>query len=243
MIVNSLATGTEVIFQPAHALLAAQAAAQWRAEARPRPWQETVVAIAQHDNGWVEWEEAPTLTEAGQPRNFTETSLEESMAQWRRGVARGQHQSRWVGLLISHHATHLLGPRRGEGEGMAAFLDEQALGQARVEQALGVSPDEVARAYALLRWCDWLSLLLCWRRLPDDGSPISLGVACDDEPYAMRRRDEEVVTVEPWPFGAERFELSVEARHLPWHYFDDGAALRQALDHAPIVTRRWQVVR
>jgi len=41
MIVNPTQNGWEVIYQPAHALLAAQIATHWRANQRPKRWLET----------------------------------------------------------------------------------------------------------------------------------------------------------------------------------------------------------
>lgn len=239
MIVNEVESGLEIIFQPAHALLSAQVAGQWHPDSRPLHWMQTLTAVAQHDNGWVEWERAPRRTEAGVPRNFTEMSLDDAVAQWQRGIARGRHQSRWVALLISRHATRLNGPRAGESPGVDSFLAEQQGLQQAWREALGSSEAQVDHAYSMIRWTDWFSLLLCWRRLPEDGTPVSVGIGPDERRYEMRRRETGRVTLHPWPFAGPHFEVSVERRRLAQRQFDDDASLLRALRAAPVTLRRW----
>ncbi len=241
MIVNPTEFGLEIIFQPAHALLSAQVAARTTWAGVVPHWWQTLVAVAQHDNGWHEWEQAPTLNGAGSPRNFTEMTPQDAIAQWRRGVGRGLHQGRWVGLLISRHATSLYEARRGEVAALDAFLDEQGAQQARWIEALGVTEGEVARAYDVVRWSDWFSLVLCWRRVPEDGSAISLGAGPDGQGYTMRRLDGERLTVEPWPFIEARFVVTVEARRLFHPTFEEASALKQALEGAEIQLKSWQI--
>lgn len=240
MIVNEVGDrGLEIIFQPAHALLSAQVAGHWHVDSRPAHWWQTLNAVAQHDNGWVEWEQAPGRNERGVPRNFTEMSLDEAVAQWKRGITRGRHQSRWVALLISRHATRLNGPRAGESPEVDAFLSRQAELQQSWMEGLGVTAAQVERAYTMIRWTDWFSLLLCWRRLPDDGSAVSVGSGPDGRSYMMRRREDGSVTVDPWPFDLPRFAVSVERRRLDQRTFEDDESLRRAVLAAPLSVRRW----
>lgn len=240
MIANPTADGWEIIYQPAHALLSAQVAGHWRATARPPRWGETVVAVAQHDNGWKEWEDAPRLTEGGTPVNFTEMALPDAIDQWHRGVARGAHQSCWVGLLISIHGTALYETHRGKSEALDRFLDEQHAQQKRWIAELGASEEEVSAAYAMVRWTDWFSLLLGWRRVPADGSPVELGEGPDGVAYFIRQCPDATFTVDPWPFDPDSFTLTVEARHVAQPTFADSAALAAALTAAPPTPRAWE---
>lgn len=242
MIVNRTDTGWEVIYQPAHALVSAQLAARWRADARPPRWWETLIAVSQHDNGWREWEAEPRVNPDGTPRNFADGTLPDAIAQWTRGIARAQHQSRWVGLLVSRHATTLFEARRGEFAPLDDFLDEQQAQQAVWRAGLGATLKEVAHAYAMVRWSDWLSLVLCWRRLPEDGNAIALGEGPDSVQYEARQRDDGTVTLAPWPFEETRFTVSVEARELEQPTFADDAALLAALVDAPVQVRTWELV-
>lgn len=246
MIVNKTNEGWEIIYQPAHALLAAQLGGRW-GSVRPIRWWGTLVAVAEHDNGWHEWEKAAKITDQGAPCNFTQMSIADAIAQWQRGIARGRHISRWVALLISSHATYLNKPQQDKWVELERFIVEQEVLQGGWMEALGVSEEEVKQAYTMIRWTDWLSLILCWRRLPDDGQPVQVGEGPDGQHYqAMRGADKDVprhegtVTLQPWPFDEERFTVTVEARYLSQYKFDNDAALRKALEEAPIIGKSWE---
>lgn len=70
MIVNQHQKGWEVIYHRAHALLAAEIAAQWNVKERPMRWLETIAAISHHDDLEKEWE-GKHITDAGAPLDFT----------------------------------------------------------------------------------------------------------------------------------------------------------------------------
>lgn len=244
MIVNRIDSGWEVIYQPAHALLSAQLAGRWCANTRPTRWWQTLNAVAQHDNGWHEWEVAPKITDDGMPRNFTQMTPWDAIAQWRRGVARGRHQGRWVSLLISRHATSLYQARRGELPELDLFLDEQLAQQQAWMSQLNATEEEVATAYAIIRWTDWLSLILCWRRLPkpNERHSVSVGTGPDGVNYEVMRTFEGSVMLDPWPFEEARFTVSVETRLLEEKTFESDAALTAALANAPVHVRTWELV-
>lgn len=239
MIVNRTATGWEVIYQPAHALLAAQLASHWRLDSPPQRWHETYIAIAQHDNGWHEWERTPRLTDEGYPVNFTQTTLTEAAAQWQRGVARGLHQSRWVGLLISFHATSLYRDRRGESPELDAFLAQHTAQQQAWMAELGVNETEVSNAYLWIKFMDWLSLILCWQRLPPTGDPLDVGIGPDGEFYRAYRSTSRAITLSPWPFTSDAFAVSVESRTLPHLTFPDAETFRTLLDVTSPQMKQW----
>ncbi len=242
MIVNRMKDGWEVIYQPAHALLSAQFAGEWQVMTRPIRWWQTLNAVALHDNGWHEWEMAAKVTADGAPRNFTEMTPADAMGQWRRGVARGRHQSRWVGLLISRHATSLYEDRVGEVEELDRFLDEQLAQQKEWMEELEVTEEQVEQAYAMIRWTDWLSLILCWRRLPADEQLILVGKGSDGVEYEVKENANGAITLFPWPFEAEQFTVSVETRQLAQDTFANDVELADALANAPIIVREWEVV-
>jgi hypothetical protein len=242
MIVNQTETGWEVIYQPAHALLSLQLAAQWQHDILPPFWWETLHAVAQHDNGWHEWERAPKLTAQGTPQNFVHMSPQDAVDQWERGVARGYGQHQWVGLLISRHATSLYGSRVGEVPALDAFLERHRAHQAAWMADLGVSDEQVAQGYTWVRFFDWLSLVLCWRRLTPDGKPLSLGMGPDGREYHARRTAEGAVTLDPYPFIKPDFTVTVEARALPHAAFDDLTAYQTLLVSLSPHTLTWRFV-
>lgn len=108
-----------LVTQPDHGAAAGYLAAHWGNERFAAPGAfaptpdparlraETVLGIAEHDNGWWEWEAAPTLSDADAlPQDLREVlqNQSEGMDRWRRGVHRLGEQHPYASLLISLHA-------------------------------------------------------------------------------------------------------------------------------------------
>ena len=78
MIVNSTPAGWQIIYQQAHALLAAQLAWHWPPTLPPDRWVGLLAAIAQHDDEQAAWRGHGGhhgLTAAGAPANFTQKAF------------------------------------------------------------------------------------------------------------------------------------------------------------------------
>ena len=107
-----------LVSQPDHAELAGLLAANWGNDEFARPGQfasaddpeqlraEIVLAIAQHDNGWWEWEATPELSEVdGLPLDLTDVlkNQQDAMNRWRLGIPRFSRDHPYASLLISVH--------------------------------------------------------------------------------------------------------------------------------------------
>ena len=107
-----------LVTQPDHGQAAGYLAAHWGGHAgftRPGYYEsgnherlraETIFAIAQHDNGWWEWEATPDLSpEDGMPLGLAEVLKDQAagMSRWRNGLSRFKHAA-YANLLISRHA-------------------------------------------------------------------------------------------------------------------------------------------
>jgi hypothetical protein len=114
-----------LVTQPDHGRIAGYLAAHWgnaqfQAPGRhgsaadpERLRDETVFAIAQHDNGWWEWEAAPDLSDAdGLPLGLAEVlkNQRDGMNRWRQGLRRFVDHP-YANLLISHQAYWLYAAR------------------------------------------------------------------------------------------------------------------------------------
>ncbi len=110
-----------LVTQPDHAQVAGYLAAHWGGVhdfAQPGAFapadhpellrQEVVQAIAEHDNGWWEWEAAPPIDPGdGLPLGLTDASRythDDGLNRWRLGVPRLAEVHPYVALLISYHA-------------------------------------------------------------------------------------------------------------------------------------------
>jgi hypothetical protein len=237
MIVNSTQTGWEVIYQPAHALLAAQIASHWRADQRPARWIETLVALAQHDDEASPWADRNHLTDAGAPLDFT-WSKTPSLAQPALVTSESQHKGQWASLLISMHTSFLYGHLRDEGPEFVAFLDEQEKRQKAWRAALKITKKEAEAGYAIFQWCDRMSLILCHRELPEDERALEVSVGPDGTRYDVICR-EGSLTLVPWPFESDRFTVYIESMQLSQLTFKDDKELQTMLDDAPITDLTW----
>lgn len=237
MIVNTTQEGWEVIYQRAHGLLAVQIAQYWQPEQRPERWVETLAAITEHDDSQEAWHQHYHLTEAGAPKDFTlqEFSLKQAQSVTRMAA----YKSRWVGLLISYHISFLYENMRGQSSKIDTFLNGQKKNQQIWRKELGLKKDVMEKAYALMQWCDRCSLILCKNELPDGERDLEVYHGPGDEKYFIRRRNDNTLIVEPWPFQINTFEVWVESRELHQIKFESDNALARALAKTAVKYKKW----
>lgn len=241
MIANLTATGWEIIYHRAHALLAAQLGGQWKRSKSPLRLYETIAAISHHDDLEKEWEEN-ILTEAGAPFDFTlqtETSLPKIKVMAQNALYRG----RWVAMLISMHMSYLNEGKRGESKELDEFLDEQLENQKKWQKELQISEEDAKAAYAFFQWCDRLSLILCCKELPAGERALEISVGPDGKRYDILQHSNELVTVTPWPFEDDKFTVNVEACLLDKVKFDSNKEIKEALHKAPREVLEWTFVK
>lgn len=242
MIVNHTPAGWQIIYQQAHALLAAQLLHQWPPFLPPDQWVGLLAAAAQHDDEQADWTGHYGLTPAGAPANFT--MKEFSLEQATRLMHAARFQGRWRSLLTSLHLSTLYESLRGQQAETDAFLDEQLAHQKTWRRELKLKKAQTDQAYALLHWCDRFSLILCRQELPEMGRALEIYRGPDGHRHEVRRPTEDgPVQVQPWPFREAQFSVSVEASVLHQLQFAHDAELAEALREAPIETLRWELVK
>ena len=245
MIVNFTPAGWQIIYQQAHALLAAQLAWHWPTLGPPDQFVGLLAATAQHDDEQRDWHGRGGhhgLTPAGAPANFTQKDF--SMEQARGVQAAARFQGRWRGLLTSLHLSTLYEELRGQKKEIDAFLDELLANQGQWRADLSVSKKAARQAYDLLHWCDRLSLILCRHEIPEMGRAVEIHRGPDGTVHTLRQaEDGGPVVISPWPFREPELVVSVEASVLTQLQFRDDAALAASLRAAPIETLRWTLHR
>ncbi|WP_185816794.1 DUF3891 family protein [Hymenobacter metallilatus] len=239
---NHTPAGWQIIYQQAHALLAAQLLHQWPALLPPDYWVGLLAAAAQHDDEQADWTGHYGLTPAGAPANFT--MKEFSLEQATRLMRAARFQGRWRSLLTSMHLSTLYESLRGQKPETDAFLDEQRAKQKTWRRELKLTKSAADQAYTLLHWCDRLSLILCRQELPEMGRALEIYHGPDGRRYEVLCSAEGgPVHVRPWPFREARFKVSVEASVLRQLQFATDAELAEALREAPIETQQWELAK
>jgi Protein of unknown function (DUF3891) len=243
MIVNITAQGWEVIYQPAHALLASSLAHHWKHSERSNFWVDVLAAITQHDS---QQSGEVSLTEMGTPRGFTVSSGEsdvESLEQPRQAIREALYQSRYVALLTSAHITTIYSPKRSNSKNLDLFLREQKQLQGVWRKSLGVRARQVKHDYDLVHWCDRCSLILCQDELPSAERRLEIAKGPSGARYYLWQRANGSVGVEPWPFEEDEFSVSVEMRRLEQASFADEHELGEALGRAKVTQKKWVIVK
>ncbi|PZW46741.1 uncharacterized protein DUF3891 [Humitalea rosea] len=235
------------ISQPAHAVVSGQLARAWGAPGfhRPAPLEPVVLACAQHDIAWLDWELAPGFdAETGQPRGFRHVGARIHAPMWSLGVDRALAAwGLWPALLISRHGTliytRFMDRHRVAAEDAAAadaYMAEQAVRQADWISQLGASEAEVAANSALLAAVDQMSLVICWGDTTEAGTVAGHAPTADGgtRPLTFRRAGPRALICDPWPFLGDALRVETEVRRLPAPAtYPDAAAMGAALAAAP----------
>ncbi len=226
--------------QPSHAWMAGRMAEEWHEPVEPHP--EVCLGAAQHDCGWIEWEESPTLNAAtGGPHDFTEMETGDHLAIWTRGPRRVAIQSRFAGLVVSLHGTGLYGHSGRSGDPtVRAYLESETAWQTALRESLARDPrfepcvtdEALGRTRKLVAAWDLLSLHLCRGVAePKVIEAVPFGTDTADLRLAPAGRPN-TFSLSPWPFRARRVTFRCEAYRIAVP-FEGVAALREAIRTAP----------
>jgi hypothetical protein len=244
MIVRPFRGRLLIVRQTDHMALSGRLAEAWgNADLkRPEPYGPLVVAAAEHDAGWVEWEAAPSLDPATRrPYKFGDLPVEEHLALYQHGVNQVAAKDPHAGLLVNLHCQGLYNLRFGSAPEMtmrklgvdqdAAIRRTLAALQAQ-ERELGhrvpISLPILWAQYELLQVFDVLSLLLCMPPLNEQ----FVG------PIKLRPRAGDSVTVDPWPFAAKDVTATVPGRLVADRdYADDDEFRREYAAAEPVELR------
>jgi Protein of unknown function (DUF3891) len=242
MLFRSQGVDVIAISQPMHAWIAGQLLASWD-EALPEP---LLLAAAQHDLAWLDWEVAPSFDAAtGRPHLFRDVGASLHAPMWAAGVDRalgawGAH----VALLISRHGGVIYRRftsrhRLSEADADAAkhYLETQAPKEHAWALTLGFDADRLVRESSLIACVDTLSLALCGElkapldiEAPGDGSNMRI-LRLTERPGKQFE-----FTLSPWPFRVPEVTVEGEGLALPSDgRFADEFSMRQWLTGGPRV--------
>jgi hypothetical protein len=251
MILQETSGGLLVFRQTDHALLSAAFATAWGSEAfpPPEPREEVLIAAARHDDGWAEWELAPTVDDEGRPVDFIHIPVDEHVELYSRGIDLVCREDAFAGLVCSLHGERLytrpfeagMDPRIERLDGRRreladAYVAAEHHRQAERATSIG-DPDVDVRAeeaWRLLQVWDRLSLFVCMRPLVPESSwtmpPV--GGIDGDLRIEVRGSEDGEILLSPYPFSAEPATFTVEATHLGSQRWTSHGDFRQAFRSA-----------
>lgn len=216
MIVRYTKSGWEIITQRGHGLLAAEICARWKLSDQPNRWVETLVACAGHDDAFNEFEGGNLITEKGGPINFDMGSFNEESSQYLMDMA--ITKSYFTALLIARHIDFTHGSDKKAKKFLATLKKQEKLWIKIADTSI----NELERAYELLELCDAFSLLICQNVLQPEERSLEISTGPDGTKYFVIAAGN-TLSVTPWPFEIDNFEVSYEVRNLPKLAFESSS--------------------
>jgi hypothetical protein len=248
MIRRETENGWVLISQHDHGILAGDIMKYWGNErfSRPEPSGEVLLAINEHDHGWVEWESNITVNpENGFPTNFMEMKSKNQSEIWSRSYENNSENHPYASTLIALHFDRfnrkLLQRNPSDPSAlsykrnMEDFL-KQKLGSFDSGSNTDDVPPDMNINLRLLQVGDIISLALChgWtdRAMQDvpldyEGSVVDINLNTDDGFN---------FTISPYPFSKPLIEAGVRGRRLRRKSFSSDEELRKCLESAEWIT-------
>ena len=229
MIVRYASDRILLITQPDHAHLARRIM-EHCAPLAERPRRDTILhAIAEHDNGWAEEDDAPRMDPAsGQILDFINAPAAVRQDVWPRGVTRLAGEP-LAAALVAQHALVIYDRHRSDGEWTPFFTEIERLRNAMLEAA-GQPLADLMSDYVFVRLADLISLVFCM------GSTDDVRI----DRWTVRPSGTRV-TVTPDAFAGAEIPVEIVAREIPRRSFRSDAELREAVRRAGTVTLRGTV--
>jgi hypothetical protein len=227
MIVQQRGSELALITQPDHARLSAELLEAWRTPGwRDLPNRDDVLlAIGEHDNGWLEADAHPSVDTSGRPHDFVGSPNDVRQDVWPRGIGRLRATSVSAAALVAQHALTVYGRYRGNAA-WTPFFDAIA----RLKEDLLAECDRAglhqrATIDADYRWVhlgDTLSLVFC-NRWTD---------RFDEMDYQTILTGDQL-QVTPDPFEGRTVPFRVRARIIPDRRYLSDEDLHQTLAQTP----------
>jgi len=248
MIRRETEDGWILISQHDHGILAGDIMKYWGNErfSRPEPSGEVLLAINEHDHGWVEWESGITVNpENGYPTNFMEMKSKNQSEIWSRSYEYNSENHPYASSLIALHFDRfnrkLLERNPSDKSAlsykreMENFLTEHLDDFSQDSNTEDVPPDMNINL-RLLQVGDIISLALChgWTDRVMQDVPLDYEGSVAD--MKLNTADGFNFTISPYPFSKSLIEAGVRGRRLCRKSFSSDEELRKCLESAEWIT-------
>lgn len=240
--------GWFLINQDDHAALSGAIMNYWGNEAfePPDPPDEVLFAIAEHDNGWREWDSSPKVeTQSGYPMNFMEMDFADQKAIWTRSFRRYSQDHPYASALIALHfrVFNQKVISRNEDDGEAKTLNVEmnkyiakSLDLEFSNSGLRPLPKKAKINLRLVQVGDLISLALChgWPSVDIDAAPLNYaGTAFR---LKLTSSDGNNYIINPYPFSQDKLRFQIIGRRAGQKQFNSDAELRRVLNESKFET-------
>ncbi len=241
LIVNKSTLGLHIILHEAHGLLAGKIANEIAEKYRPINWFETLIAICEHDDRQLNFDEKEYLSDLGVPLDFSEETylVNDVLKRMQRVLKSCERKSLWVKLLISYHNEFIYGHLKKESEKITNFFRQELNERKKLLKHFAIQEKEAKSYYEFLRFCDRLSLILCKDEAPECSRLLEINTSIQGDMYFIKKMEDDKLIVSPWIFKEDQFELSVEQRIIKETQFKSSKAFEKALKTAIPQVKVW----
>jgi len=245
MIVNTDANGFEVIYHSTHGLLAGKIANYIADEFFGHKKFETIIAITSHDDLQPSIEDGGHISENGMLKNFTENSqpIVAVVDRCKNIMLEAHRRSPYIEVLVSMHLDFLYTDLAKSSKMMSSFLSEQKTLREDLIKLHSISKSDFEKGYQVLLFCDRLSLILSQNQIPFEGREVEINKSIDGKKYFVREDEQGNLTVRPWIFNCEQFEVSIPVRRLKKTTFKNTSEFKDALRQCKINDKVWKFAR
>jgi hypothetical protein len=224
VIVRHTGDTLQLITQPDHARLAGEIMQHTFSLAEHLRRDSILLAITEHDNGWIEPDAAPLIDPAtGLPLDFISAPIAVRQGVWPRGVARLAHDP-WAAALVAQHAVTIFERYRSDSAWTQFFSVVEGARQTMLG-ASGFSLEELQADYRFLGFGDLISLTFCngW----SDAQQF--------DAWSVQLSGSQVLVL-PDLFNGRSISIAIAAKEIRRRTFRSDADLRDELAAAPIAT-------
>ena len=241
MIVRPHPAGWRITLHAAHGLLAAALYTQLEERLPVALRLPTLLAVAQHDDHQLDFTEGDYLTAGGAPKDFTQLAMDDAQRslQASRLLQEAYRKHAWTYLLIGKHYTFLYREQAVDKRLRELLLQIEDRSK-QLLQERSWKARELERTYQRMRFCDRLSLILCGEEVPAMGRELEINDALGKPHYVKQFAETDSLSVRPWPFAGDSFEVRGESFVLPELVYDDSRALGRRLAEAVAEERCWK---
>lgn len=244
MIVTTSIRGLHIIFQEAHGLLAGKIAIEIATEFRPINWFETLIAVCEHDDRQLGFQQKNYFSEIGVPLDFTEEkeNINDILKRMQRILNSAEKKSLWIKLLISYHLEFIYSHLKKTSKRIDRFFKNEEMDRRDLLKLFNISDEKARDYYEFLRFCDRLSLILCKEEAPDDDRLLEINTSINGETYFIKKTENNDLTIIPWIFKSSKFELMIEQRILKETQFNSASKFESALLNSEMEFKKWTLV-
>lgn len=169
------------------------------------------LAIREHDRGWLPFDQHPIINDVMKtPYSFLDFPLPYKSILYKQGIDEVETLNPYAGLLCSYHYEQFMIKHEADPY-VAAFLQSEKERQARLISKFSSIPmDVILHHFALLRFCDNLSLYVCLnepgvsKELEHPFFRHGIDAPCQEaERIQLSWFDSCTIQLEPFPFKEE----------------------------------------